>query len=346
MLDEARLTTLLPHRTDRLVLRRMDDADAPVLAAYRDDPDVARWQAWPLPFGLDDARLVIARQAHLVGPTPGEWYQVAVEHDGRMVGDLAVGLDGAGGVATLGYSLAREHQGHGFATEALAGLVDALADAGVHRFVASADPANTSSLRVLERVGFRFECRAPAAVLVRGEWADDVRYAMSADERRAWRDRPLHPPAEVRLVEITHADAREWARVVTHHTQERFVAPVAMSFTDALFPEPVRGVPVVPWLRGVLADGERAGFVMLAEATDTHPDPFLWRLLVDRRHQGRGIGQRVVTALTDRLRAEGHRSMFVSWVEGPGSPRPFYERLGFVPTGELVDGETEARLAL
>nr|MBA3400113.1 GNAT family N-acetyltransferase [Acidimicrobiia bacterium] len=34
------------------------------------------------------------------------------------------------------------------------------------------------------------------------------------------------------------------------------------------------------------------------------------------------------------------------WVDGPGSPRRFYEQLGFVPTGEIVDGEIEARLPL
>jgi diamine N-acetyltransferase len=36
----------------------------------------------------------------------------------------------------------------------------------------------------------------------------------------------------------------------------------------------------------------------------------------------------------------------VSWEEGAGGPRPFYEGLGFVPTGVVVGGETEARLDL
>ena len=78
------------------------------------------------------------------------------------------------------------------------------------------------------------------------------------------------------------------------------------SFADALVPEIVDGAPVVPWMRGVEADGELAGFVMLAEVTDAHPEPYLWRLFVDRRHQRRGIGDRVLALVVERLRAEGH----------------------------------------
>ncbi len=85
---------------------------------------------------------------------------------------------------------------------------------------------------------------------------------------------------------------------------------------------------------------------MTAEVTGQHPEPYLWKLLIGRLHQRRGIGQRVLALLVDRLRAEGRSTIVTSWGEGQGSPRPFYERLGFVPTGNTVDGETEARLTL
>ena len=147
------------------------------------------------------------------------------------------------------------------------------------------------------------------------------------------------------LVEITPDDAYLWGRLATHHSQERLVSPMALSFRDALFPDVVDGAPVVPWLRGVLADGERAAFVMVAATTDVHTEPFLWRLLVDRLHQRRGIGRLAVAELVRQLSAEGQRTLLTSWHDGPGSPRPFYERLGFVPTGRDLDGETEGRLS-
>ena len=84
---------------------------------------------------------------------------------------------------------------------------------------------------------------------------------------------------------------------------------------------------------------------MLAAVTEHHPEPYLWRLLIDRRHQRRGIGDRVLALLVDRLRAEGSSSLLVGWVPGPGGPAPFYLERGFVPTGEVDDGEIEARLA-
>ena len=107
------------------------------------------------------------------------------------------------------------------------------------------------------------------------------------------------------------------------------------SFADALTPEPVNGVPVVPWFRAIEADGELAGFVMLAERTAAHPEAYLWRLLIDRHHQRRGIGDRVIALLTDRLRAEGHRTLLVSWhpgeadralLPGAASSRPAHDR--------------------
>ena len=73
---------------------------------------------------------------------------------------------------------------------------------------------------------------------------------------------------------------------------------------------------------------------------------YLWRLLVDRRHQGRGIGTTAIGQLCDLLRRQGCTRLVTSWVDGRGGPRGFYTRLGFVPTGRLVDGEVEAELDL
>jgi GNAT superfamily N-acetyltransferase len=86
--------------------------------------------------------------------------------------------------------------------------------------------------------------------------------------------------------------------------------------------------------------------VMLALSSDHHPEPYLWRLLIDRLHQRRGIGDRVLDLIADECRAMGDTALLTSWVEGKGSPRPVYERHGFLPTGNIHDGETEARWAL
>ena len=171
-------------------------------------------------------------------------------------------------------------------------------------------------------------------------------YGATAEEWRAWADRPREPPDQLRLLPLTLANNRDYYALRTHHSQERFVSPMSWSFADALFPEIIDGAPVVPRLYGVEADGEPVAFVMIAEVTPAHPEPYLWRLLVDRSHQRRGVGRGALGLLCDQLRDEGCSTLLTSWVPGPGTPAPFYRNYGFVETGEMVDGETLVRLQL
>ena len=335
----------LPFTTARLVLRPFGPEDAEPFAAYRSDPDIARYQSWATPYALADAQRFVEEMGALRAPVRGGWLQIAVEHEGALAGDVAVGLDADGHIATIGYSLAGPVQGRGLASEAVGAVIDRLfALLHVHRVEASTDGRNLASARLLEGLGFELEGTARSAVWAKGEWVDDVRYGLGRETYAAWADRPRHRPAEVRLVEITAGTARAVMELRTHPNQRRFVAPVAQSYADAMFPDAVDGMPVVPWMRAIEADGELAGFVMLTAVTEHHPEPYLWRLLIDRRHQRRGIGERVVALLVTQLRWEGHRTLLVSWHPGAGSPEPFYLARGFVPTGRIDDGEIEARL--
>jgi len=69
-----------------------------------------------------------------------------------------------------------------------------------------------------------------------------------------------------------------------------------------------------PWYRAVCAGGEPAGFVMVS--WDVEPQPpeiigpwFLWKLLIDQRHQGRGYGAEAVWQVAGLVRAEGAISL-------------------------------------
>lgn len=68
-------------------------------------------------------------------------------------------------------------------------------------------------------------------------------------------------------------------------------------------------------------------------------------MIADGR-QRRGIGSQAIAQAIEEVRARGGSELYTSWVEGEGSPGAFYLRLGFVPTGEVDDGETVARLDL
>lgn len=111
------------------------------------------------------------------------------------------------------------------------------------------------------------------------------------------------------------------------------------------------------WFRAVYLKGEPVGFVMLYDprrataAAGTEPELptdglFVWRLMIDADHQRKGLGRRLVETLAALSRANGFSRLYLSYVEAEGGPGPFYARCGFVETGRIVDGETEARLDL
>ena len=152
----------------------------------------------------------------------------------------------------------------------------------------------------------------------------------------------------VTLRELTEGNRQEVLALRVARGQERFVSSVAESLEEAeAYPQ------ASPWYRAVYVGEVPVGFVMLS--WDCVPQPpeiigpwFLWKLLIDERHQGHGYGREVVRQVADLIRAAGGDELFTSHVVGgDGGPGRFYERLGFVPTGELdPQGEVILRLEL
>jgi RimJ/RimL family protein N-acetyltransferase len=218
----------------------------------------------------------------------------------------------------------------------------------VHRVAATIDPANVPSARVLERCGFEHVGTARSAAYVRGEWCDDTRYSILADDRAAWTRRPRRPPDRITFADVTAATVRAVCALTVAHSQRRFVATVVQSIADAAHPDVVDGAPVTPWYRAIAADGELVGFVMVARRSEHHPVSYLWRFLIDHRHQGRGIGTRALAALARTLADEGETELELSFVDAPGGPERFYRSLGFERTGDVEpdSGEVIARAPL
>lgn len=180
-------------RTVRLVVRRFRPADAPTFAAYRSDPEVARYQSWEVPFSADDADRFVASLAEEDPDTPGAWFQFAVaEADGGAhVGDVAAYVDEEDPrQARVGITLAPHVQGRGYGTEALTAFLDYLfLDRGKHRVTADCDVRNSASSALLERVGMRREAHHLRSVWAKGEWTDEFVYAVLSDEWTARTDR-------------------------------------------------------------------------------------------------------------------------------------------------------------
>lgn len=158
------------------------------------------------------------------------------------------------------------------------------------------------------------------------------------------------PRVELRDI-VTEADRAAALALERGPGQDRFVASVEDSFEDAL-----TYAHAAPRYWTVHDGDEVVGFVMLSDgvaeevlASDAEivGPYFLWRLLIDRRHQRTGYGTAALDAVVEYLRGRpGADVLYTSAGQGDGTPQPFYERYGFVPTSRIVDDEVVLRLDL
>lgn len=143
----------------------------------------------------------------------------------------------------------------------------------------------------------------------------------------------------VTLREVTAETVRTICELQVRPGQEVFVAHNAVSIAQAHF-EPKA------WFRAVYADAEPVGFVMLS-LDPTAAEYWIWRFMIDARHQGKGYGRAALELVIDHVRRQPRaREIRLSYVPASGSPEVFYRQAGFVPTGEVIDGEAVMRRPL
>ncbi len=174
--------------TPRLVLSPLAADDAEALFAYRAHPEVSRHQFFA-PESIDDARAFIA-----AGSTEGSaWRQfgIRLRETAMLAGDVGYRpVPGDSQQAEIGITVAPEYQLRGFAAEAAAGLLDRLFGClSSHRVFACVDPRNHASTRLFERLGFRREAHLRESTWFKGQWADDLIFALLAGE---WHNRHVH----------------------------------------------------------------------------------------------------------------------------------------------------------
>lgn len=179
----------LPVRTPRLLLRGFRPTDLEPLLAFHSLPDAVRY----VPFGpRDRTSMATALDSKLSGTSlqaQGDHLDLAVQrHDGVLVGDLVVMAHAPEhGAVELGWIFDPAHGGRGYATEAVGALLDLVLDGlgglGAHRAVARVDGRNTASRALCTRVGMRQEAFLVENAWFKGEWSDEVDYALLARER-------------------------------------------------------------------------------------------------------------------------------------------------------------------
>lgn len=177
----------LPISTQHLMLRRFEATDLDRYHAYHSLPETARF----LPRDektYSQSMEFVGKYANFSFDKEGDWACLAIvaKDSPRLLGEVVLKWLPGCGQAEVGWSLAPEGRGKGYATEAAHAVLKlGFEELGFHRIDAKLDALNTGSARICERLGMRLEATLVDKWHYKGQWATELNYAMIADEWRA-----------------------------------------------------------------------------------------------------------------------------------------------------------------
>jgi RimJ/RimL family protein N-acetyltransferase len=168
-------------RTDRLVLRELDEADCGAVHSYASDSEVVRYMDWG-PNTEDETKKYIQRATETQREHPRNNYELAIilKEDGRLIGSCGIHVsDPNNREGWIGYCLSRHFWRQGYGTETAKALLRFGFDyLNLHRIFALCDPENLASAHVLEKVGMQQEGHFRERKFRKGMWHDESLYAI------------------------------------------------------------------------------------------------------------------------------------------------------------------------
>lgn len=176
----AKADATVDIQTDRLIIRLAKPDDAEGIYSYRSDTFENRYQGW-FPESMEEVRNYLTNMPVTLDKADICFqFAILTKNDDCLIGDMGIVFTGHENMqAEIGCTLNKDFQGKGYATEALTAMVNYLfTSLKKHRVIASIDPRNTPSIRLIERLGFRKEAHFKESYFLHGEWLDDIIYAM------------------------------------------------------------------------------------------------------------------------------------------------------------------------
>lgn len=172
--------------TERLLIRAWRPEDRPDLARLAQDPQVMRFISDGVPW--DDARIdaLLERQARHVAVHGYCLGALCLRDEAAVIGLCGMQPLGTTPEVEVGWWLAPEHQGRGYAIEAALAVVRfACEQAGRTRVLAIAHPENHRSIRVMQKLGMHFVARRTGRELgLRQPDVEVVSYGLEAGDAR------------------------------------------------------------------------------------------------------------------------------------------------------------------
>ncbi|MGI9506848.1 MAG: GNAT family N-acetyltransferase [Geminicoccaceae bacterium] len=140
---------------------------------------------------------------------------------------------------------------------------------------------------------------------------------------------------------ITYDNVDELIDLVVRDDQTHLVAPNSLTIAQASY------MPDC-WTRGLWVAGVPVGLIAMIDLHENHPEAddyapadvaFLWRLMIDGEHQGRGYGSQAIDLAFNQARQWRRERLYLSVARGDGNALAFYKRFGLESTGQVHGDE-------
>lgn len=180
-----------PILGERVLLRPLTRKDTGALLAYRSREDVCRYVPFSPMTRADITERLMGPWAgtELTGEGQSLMLGAEIRRTGELAGDVILfwhSQEHAGG--EIGYVFDPSFGGRGYATEAAALMLRlGFEELGLHRIIARLDERNEGSARLARRLGMRQEARLVENEYFKGEWSNELDFAMLASEWHATR---------------------------------------------------------------------------------------------------------------------------------------------------------------
>jgi len=170
--------------TNRLILREIDYRDVDDMFEYASLPFVGPSAGWPPHTSKIETKLVIQSFIDKVRRNQPGVFAVVLKEENKMIGTVELRSYYPNHKAELGYTISPYYWGQGFATEASKAVIKwGFEDLNLKRIECLSFVDNYQSLRVCEKLGFKFECiRRKGYLRYDGNVFDVKCYVMTDDD--------------------------------------------------------------------------------------------------------------------------------------------------------------------
>ena len=183
------MTITLPIETDRLTLRRYLETDYDDLLKLQSSPEVTRFLLYDPKTPEQVKESLAGRMADVPLDTDGQALTLAVieRETGRHIGEVTLFMNSVDHrTGEVGFVFNPDFHGRGYAAEASIELLRiGFEELGWHRIIGRLDYRNTASAALLKRLGLRQEAHFVRNEFLKGEWTDELVFAMLAEEWKA-----------------------------------------------------------------------------------------------------------------------------------------------------------------